>query len=42
MNSFSGALAAAAGSFVTPTAFRGAVNPAGPRWWEGWTSYARN
>jgi hypothetical protein len=31
----------AAGTFVTPTAYRGAVDPAGPKWWEGWTYYAR-
>jgi hypothetical protein len=33
-------LQAAAGSFITPTAYRGAASPNGPRWWEGWTSYA--
>jgi hypothetical protein len=31
----------AAGSFVTPTAYRGAADPNGPRWWEGWTYYSR-
>lgn len=31
----------AAGGFVTPTSYRGAVDPDGPRWWEGWTHYAR-
>lgn len=39
---FSGALQTAAGTVVTATAFRGAVDPNGPRWWEGWTSYAVN
>ncbi len=39
---FSGALQTAAGSAVAGTAFRGAVDPSGPRWWEGWTSYAIN
>jgi hypothetical protein len=31
----------AAGSFVTPTTYRGAADPNGPRWWAGWTTYAR-
>lgn len=35
------ALQEAAGTFITPTAYRGAVDPAGPAWWEGWTHYAR-
>ncbi|HEX4935757.1 MAG TPA: hypothetical protein VFV33_21405, partial [Gemmatimonadaceae bacterium] len=39
---FSGALQARAGAFVVPTAYRGAAAPAGPRWWQGWTNYARN
>lgn len=42
LNSFSGALATKAGSFVTATAYRGAAAPTGPRWWEGWTSYSPN
>jgi hypothetical protein len=29
-------------SAITPTAYRGAADPAGPEWWAGWTSYARN
>ena len=37
---FTGALAARAGSFVTPTAYRGAVAPDGAAWWAGWTSAA--
>jgi hypothetical protein len=44
LNDFSGlppALQEAAGSFITPTTYRGAVDPNGPRWWEGWTTYAR-
>jgi hypothetical protein len=44
LTDFSGlpaALQQAAGSFVTPTAYRGAVDPNGPKWWEGWTYYAR-
>ena len=39
---FSGALAAQAGSFVTGTSYRGAADPAGVKWWAGWTNYARN
>lgn len=31
----------AAGTFITPTSYRGAADPDGPRWWEGWTHYAR-
>jgi hypothetical protein len=29
-------------SEIEPTSFRGAADPNGPAWWEGWTSYARN
>ncbi|MGH7560721.1 MAG: fibronectin type III domain-containing protein [Gemmatimonadales bacterium] len=39
---FSGAVATKAGTFVTGTAFRGAADPAGAKWWEGWTNYATN
>jgi hypothetical protein len=35
-------IAARAGTFVTPTAYRGAAAPGGPTWWAGWTAYARN
>jgi len=42
MAAFSGALAAKAGTFVVATAFRGASDPAGTKWWEGWTTYADN
>lgn len=31
----------AAGTFIQPTSFRGAASPTGPKWWEGWTTYAR-
>ncbi len=44
LSDFSGlspALQEAAGSFIVPTTYRGAVDPNGPRWWEGWTTYAR-
>ena len=35
-------IAARVGTFITPTAYRGAAAPGGTKWWEGWTSYARN
>lgn len=38
---FSGKLATAAGTVVTGTAYRGAVNPAGPKWFQGWTVYTQ-
>lgn len=39
---FTGALATQGGTFVTGTAYRGAADPAGVKWWAGWTNYARN
>lgn len=39
---FTGAIAAKGGTFVTGTAYLGAADPAAAKWWEGWTSYARN
>jgi hypothetical protein len=42
MAAFTGAISTKAGSFITPTAYRGAADPNGPRWWNGWTSYADN
>ncbi|HUF70165.1 MAG TPA: fibronectin type III domain-containing protein [Longimicrobiales bacterium] len=42
MAAFTGAIAARAGSFISGTAFRGAVDPNGAKWWENWTSYADN
>lgn len=39
---FTGALAARAGTFVAGTSYRGAADPAGARWWQGWTTYVRN
>ncbi|MGZ8468234.1 MAG: fibronectin type III domain-containing protein [Gemmatirosa sp.] len=30
------------GGTLATTAYRGAAAPAGPRWWLGWTTYARN
>lgn len=40
LETFPPAIAAKAGAFVTPTAFRGAADPNGPKWWQGWTNYA--
>jgi hypothetical protein len=37
-----GAAATKGGTVVTGTAFRGAANPSGPKWWAGWTVYAQN
>jgi hypothetical protein len=39
---FTGALATKAGAFVTATPYRGAVDPTGPKWFQGWTNYAEN
>jgi hypothetical protein len=39
---FTGSLATRAGTAVTGTGYRGAADPAGPKWWQGWTVYARN
>ena len=39
---FTGAMLAKAGTFVTPTAYMGGVAPNGPKWFLTWTSYARN
>ncbi len=39
---FTGAIATKGGTFVTGTAYRGAADPAGAKWWEGWTNYATN
>ncbi len=43
LNAFTGAVATKAGTFVTATAYQGAVAPGGGnKWWAGWTTYARN
>jgi hypothetical protein len=42
MTTFPATIAAKAGTFITPTEYRGAADPAGPKWWEGWTIYADN
>ena len=39
---FTGKLATAAGSAVAGTAYVGAAQPNGTKWWQGWTIYARN
>jgi hypothetical protein len=44
LTDFSGlptALQDQANGFITPTAYRGAADPAGTAWWAGWTYYAR-
>jgi len=35
-------IAARAGTFITPTPYRGAAAPGGIKWWANWTNYARN
>ena len=42
LNAFTGVLAARAGAFVTATSYRGAADPTGAKWWQGWTVYDRN
>ncbi len=39
---FTGKLAAKAGTAVSGTSYRGAAAPAGAKWWLGWTNYVRN
>jgi hypothetical protein len=39
---FTGSLLTRAGTAVTGTAYRGAADPAGTKWWQGWTSYLVN
>jgi len=39
---FTGALGTKAGTVVTGTAYRGAADPNGAKWWAGWTNYARS
>ena len=38
---FPASIAARAGSFIVPTSYRGAADPAGGKWWDGWTVYYR-
>lgn len=42
LTTFTGDLLTRAGTFVAGTIYRGAWDPAGTKWWEGWTSYSRN
>lgn len=42
MATFAGKISTKAGTFVTPTSYMGAVAPGGTKWWQGWTTYARN
>lgn len=42
MNPFTGAILTKAGAAVTATSYRGAVDPAGPKWWQNWTNYVDN
>ena len=42
LTTFSGKLATAAGTTVSGTGYVGAAQPAGTKWWQGWTVYARN
>lgn len=39
---FTGDLANRAAGFATGTAYRGAADPAGTKWWTGWTEYSDN
>jgi hypothetical protein len=39
---FTGNILTKAGAFVTPTTYVGAADPAGAKWWAGWTNYAAN
>ena len=39
---FSGKLQTAAGNSVAGTSYRGAADPNGDKWWQGWTNYAIN
>ena len=41
LTTFPAIIAARAGAFIVPTAYRGAADPAGPKWWDGWTVYTR-
>lgn len=39
---FTGKIATKGGTLITGTAYMGAAAPGGTKWWQGWTSYARN
>ena len=43
LTTFTGKLATVnTGNFITPTAYLGAADPAGAKWWAGWTRYVQN
>jgi len=42
LTTLTGDLLSRAGTFVTGTVYRGAWDPTGTKWWEGWTAYNRN
>jgi len=42
LTTFSGAVATKAGTFVVGTGYRGAADPAGAKWRQGWTAYQAN
>jgi hypothetical protein len=42
LSTFTGAIATKAGTFVTGRPTPAGAAPGGPKWWQGWTSYARN
>ena len=42
LSTFTGNLVSRAGTFVTATAYLGAADPNGAKWWQGWTYYAQN
>jgi hypothetical protein len=42
LTTFTGDLLARAGAAVPGTVYRGAWDPQGSKWWEGWTAYNRN
>ena len=42
LTTFAGKLATQASGAVTGTAYVGAADPAGAKWWSGWTIYAKN
>jgi len=39
---FTGPMATKASGFITGTSYRGAADPNGVKWWQGWTNYAIN
>lgn len=42
LTTFTGKLATKASGAITGTAYVGAADPAGAKWWSGWTIYAKN